>query len=142
MEIAFRLATRLAAALQELRQNGVELRVGNAFVEMGYRVGQNPDSWLRPDVSVTHQGQPGEDYFEGAPAVAVEIISDSNTAAQMDVKVEEYLSHGGLEVWLLYPQTRRAWRYRQRDRGAEMCAESLSSALLPGVSINLMELWL
>src|SRR2546426_652515 len=63
------------------------------YQEMGYRVTRRPDSWLQPDVSLAHPGQSGEDYYEGAPLLAVEVISESNTAEQMNGKVKVYLAN-------------------------------------------------
>src|SRR5689334_9065170 len=58
---------------------------------MGFRVTRDPDSWLIPDVSVAHPGQPGEEYLEGAPFLAVEVISQSNRADHVETKVKTYL---------------------------------------------------
>src|SRR5579884_2990600 len=41
--------------------------------------------------------------FSGAPDLAVEIISPSNTADGIRRKVEDWLSHGTLAVLLMYP---------------------------------------
>ena len=41
-------------------------------------------SWLQPDVSVTHAGQTEGKYLEGAPAIAIEVISPGNTAKRID----------------------------------------------------------
>lgn len=43
---------------------------------MGYRLA---DSWVQPDVSVTNEGQTVGKYLEGAPAIAIEVVSPSNT---------------------------------------------------------------
>ena len=48
--------------------------LGTAFIEMGYRF--TGPTWLQPDVSITHQGEGGDDYFRGAPALAVEVVSE------------------------------------------------------------------
>jgi len=38
-------------------------------------------------------------YFEGAPAIAIEVISPSNTARQIDAKTALYFECGAREVW-------------------------------------------
>jgi Uma2 family endonuclease len=40
-------------------------------------------------------------------AIAIEIVSDSNTAAQLDLKTELYFANGSSEVWVVYPKTRK-----------------------------------
>ena len=72
---------------------------GDQYIGMGCRVG--PRHWFQPHVSVTHRGQVGEDYFDGAPFLAVEIVSQSNTAEQIEAKIEDYHTHGAAEVWIL-----------------------------------------
>jgi Uma2 family endonuclease len=50
-------------------------------METGYLLGESPGSWLVPDVSLTWANQPGDDYFEGSPMIAFEIVSESNHPA-------------------------------------------------------------
>jgi Uma2 family endonuclease len=73
---------------------------------MGYKIGGKPDSWLIPDVSITHRGQPSDDYYDGAPLIAVEVMSEFKTAEKMDRMIEKYLANGSQEVWAVYPETR------------------------------------
>jgi Uma2 family endonuclease len=109
------------------------------YQEMGYRVTRRPDSWLQPDVSLAHPGQSGEDYYEGAPLLAVEVVSESNTAEQMDGKVKVYLANGAREVWVLYPKTRSVWIYR--ERGAVCVQDTLQTDLLPSLNIPLASIF-
>jgi Uma2 family endonuclease len=112
-----------------------EHRLGEVHIEAGYRL--SPSSWLVPDVSFVRsaqmeRGDPNE-YYEGAPALAIEVASDSNTAAQLDLKMELYFAHGAEEVWVVFPQTRRV-RAHFRDGHSETLADNLRSALFPGWS--------
>ncbi len=90
-------------------------------------------------MNVSYRNQPGEDYFESGPRIAVEIVSDSNSTAEMELKVNEYLASGTAEVWLLYPRSPRAWIYRGTRNIAEP-QDHLSSPLLPGFRIGMREL--
>src|SRR5438105_4698344 len=102
---------------------------------MGYHVTLKPDSWLQPDVSLTHPSQAGDDYYEGAPLLAVEIVSESNTAEKMDRKIRLYLANGSSEVWVVYPKTRSVWVYRE---GVAVAIEdTLKTELLPSLSLPL-----
>lgn len=96
-------------------------------------------SWLIPDVSITHPNQQSGDYYEGAPLLAVEVVSPSNTATYVAAKVHEYLAHGSREVWVLYPELRLAWVHRKE--GAVSIEGTLTSDLLPGLSIDLAALF-
>jgi Uma2 family endonuclease len=134
MEVARRIQVLLMRAVDKA---GVPAGLGEVYHETGYKFGSR--AWLQPDVSIPHRDQPSGDYFESAPALAVEVISKSNTAAQMDRKVNIYLTNGGLEVWLVYPNTRRVWVYREGH--AEEFQSVLRSSLLPGVEIDLSQLF-
>ena len=134
MEIAHRIHTLLVPAVDKA---GASARLGVAYLEMGYKFGSG--AWLQPDVSIPYRDQPRGDYFESAPALAVEVISESNTAAQMARKVKIYLTNGGAEVWLVYPNTRSVWVYREGH--AEEFESVLRSSLLPGLEIDLSQLF-
>ena len=56
----------------------------------------------------------------------------------MDKKVTDYLAHGAAEVWVIYPETRHAWVYRQSAPAATR--ETIHSDLLPGIEIPLDEI--
>lgn len=107
--------------------------LGRVYLETGYRVG--PRTWLVPDVSIMHAGQPRGRTLEGAPAVAIEVISISNTAEQMDQKIRTYPPNGSREVWLAYPKTRSVWVYRAGY--ARDFRDVLQSDLIPGLRVEL-----
>ena len=109
---------------------------------MGYKIGRKPDSWLIPDVSITQNCQPGEDYYEGAPLIAIEVISESNTAAKIDRKIEKYLANGGQEVWVVYGETRRVLTHFAARDEVEIGRVHIRSRALAEVSrIPLSEIW-
>ena len=112
---------------------GAAAGLGGLYLEMGYKIGSR--NWLVPDLSIEHADQPENEYNEGAPALAVEVVSQSNTAEQVDYKVKTYLANGGIEVWVVYPKTRCVWVFRQGH--AEEFRDELRSDLIPGLRIDL-----
>ena len=112
---------------------GVPSQLGHVHMEFGYKLGAT--AWLQPDVSIEFKGQTQNDYLEGAPALAVEVIGESNLADQMDRKVKKYLSNGAIEVWVVYPKTQCVWVFHQ-GYAKEFCGQ-LSSDLFPGLTIDL-----
>ena len=104
---------------------------------MGYRMGSAPQSWLQPDVSVTHADQSGDDYYEGAPLVAIEVASDAQSASHLEAIAQMYLSYGAREVWLLYPKTGHVWICRAGKPDVEQQQEAIRSEVLSGVEIKL-----
>jgi Uma2 family endonuclease len=136
MRISQRLFKMLDAVLQQLHSQGQALDLGEVFIETGYHIG---DNWLIPDVSITHAGQAENKYLEGAPALAIEVMSRRNTAEMMQRKVRIYLDNGAREVWLLYRRPATVAVYRGRT-SVEIEA-ILTSELLPGISIDLAEVF-
>ncbi|MGH7466877.1 MAG: Uma2 family endonuclease [Longimicrobiales bacterium] len=53
-----------------------------------------------------------ESRLKFAPDLAVEIVSPSNSAADLQEKVTEYLGAGSLQVWVVYPNTQQIMVYR------------------------------
>jgi Uma2 family endonuclease len=141
-QLSKRLFLRLFALVESLNARGMATALGEVEIEMGYRIASNPDSWLTPDVSIAHRDQPGEDYYEGAPLIAIEVISESNTAAEIDRKIAKYLAHGAREVWVAYQETRRVLTYFAGRDEVEIGPAHIRSQVLPEVSaIPLSEIW-
>ena len=137
MRIAMRLYDFLKDALCGLhgRRQGADL--GEVWIETGYHMG---NTWLISDVSITHASQLEDKYLEGAPALAIEVISECNTAPKMRRKIRKYFEHGCREVWVVDPET--ASVQVQIGKTAVEHEGQLSSDLLPGVSIDLAPIFL
>jgi Uma2 family endonuclease len=108
--------------------------------EAGYRIG---DGWLQPDVSVTWPDQSVEnDYLVGAPAIAVEILSPRNTAAEIDRKITLYLSEGGGEVWVVNSKRKIMTVYRASSgQVLRIVADSTYTSDLLGLTIELPQVF-
>src|SRR5260370_12794095 len=109
----------------------------------GFRLSH--DTVRAPDVSFIRaeraNGLDLERRFEGAPDLAVEIISPSETAAEIAHKVRQYL-HAGVEVvWVLYPRDRTIHVFESSHNARILEAEEILEApgLLPGFSVCVSE---
>ena len=73
----------------------------------GYVTGPNSPATSRmPDVSFVSNERLGRPelagmLYDGAPDLAVEILSESNTPAEIAQKIDEYLNAGGKAVWVI-----------------------------------------
>src|SRR6266581_3715436 len=71
-----------------------------------------------PDVSYINDDRArktGPDrYMEGAPALAVEVVSPTDTAEGMTRKVSQYLAAGAVIVWVIYPESREVHVFASR----------------------------
>lgn len=67
------------------------------------------------DVAVNTRESVGKDLpsgcFPGAPLLAVEVVSPSNSTRDMRLKVEQYIEAGAREVWLVYAEKRTVHVY-------------------------------
>jgi Uma2 family endonuclease len=117
--------------------------LGEVYIEAGYKLGER--HWVQPDVSLVSAKQDessdAQGYFEGAPRLAIEVISEANTAESVDRKIARYFDYGGEEVWVFYPKTRRAWIYRRNERVAVEHKDLLTTALFPDWTLNLSEVF-
>jgi Uma2 family endonuclease len=82
----------------------------------GFLLRRNPDLVRSPDVAFVQAsrlagGVPLRGYLPLAPDLAVEIISPSNTAAEMTRKLADYFGHGTRAVWLVDPNEREVTVY-------------------------------
>ena len=81
--------------------------LGRVYAEAGYRLTDNPPTWIEPDVSFVRRERvlatDDADYFIGAPDLAVEIVSPSESARDLERKIKLLLAGGSRAVWVLYP---------------------------------------
>ena len=120
--------------------------IGRARVETGYTLRTGPDTVRGPDVSfVFHprvEGR-GSGFPVGAPDIAVEVVSPSDTAGEIARKVAEYLTAGSQRVWVVHPAGRRVVIHRA-DGTVLSYGEGdviTDEELLPGFSLPLSEIF-
>ena len=80
---------------------------------------------------------------ENPPDLAVEILSPSNTAHEMDLKLAEYFKAGTTLVWYIYPPTKTARLYTSPKKFEEIGAGGYLDGrnLLPGFRVRLGEVF-
>jgi Uma2 family endonuclease len=136
-----RIAIRLA---RRLDQHAADHQLGDVLdSSTGFRLpGGNVRS---PDVSFVAAGRvPGRapaGFFDGAPDLAVEILSPDDNARDVLDKVGEYLKAGTRLVWVIDPDQRTAAIYRSLTDVQRLTeADSLTGEnLLLGFSCKLAE---
>jgi Uma2 family endonuclease len=136
-EISHELYHLLFAALQAAHARGEAAELGRVYHEMGYELTRNV--YIQPDVSVTHATQRRGRYFQLAPAIAIEVVSPSNSAEQMDAKTELYFRHGAREVWQFYSRTRHVVVHTGSTARTE--CETLATPLIPGLILHLAKIF-
>lgn len=92
------------------------LHGASVTAESGYILSEEPATLRGPDVGVTlrprsSEAEPGG-WIRGAPDVAVEVLSPSDTATAMHRKTSDYLEAGARLVWLVDPALRTVTIHR------------------------------
>ena len=117
-------------------------RLGEVFGNVGFVLARNPDTVRGPDLSfVARERLVGIDYsrfFEGAPDLAIEILSPSNRPYQVRAKVADYLAAGCRLVWVVNPERRSVTTYRGLLAPRVVLADDELDGedLLPGLRIK------
>jgi Uma2 family endonuclease len=118
-------------------------KLGEVHIEHGFKLAA--DTWLEPDVSFVREAQIQvtdlDGYYEGSPAVAIEVVSDSNTPAKLNLKKELYFTHGSEEVWIVYPKTRTVRQHYPDGTSKTVVEGELQSDLFPGWSTPVASLF-
>jgi Uma2 family endonuclease len=137
-EISERIFLRLRSALIDARSRGEAGDLGKVHHEMGYKL--PGDGFVQPDVSVTHPAQERGKYYGGAPAIAIEVVSPSNTAEMMETKVDLYFRYGAREVWRVFPKARHIVVHIGLTSRTIREDETLTTPLLAGLALTLREI--
>lgn len=122
-------------------------QLGRAVVEAGFLLTETPPTVRRPDAAFVSFGRwPAGSLPDGfwpfAPDLAVEVVSPSNTAADMQEKVLQYLAAGTEIVWVVQPRTRtvEVWRPGLDVRVLREDDPLEGGGVLPGFGVLVREL--
>jgi len=74
--------------------------------QTGFILTRNPDTVRAPDIAFLREERiPAEgfgmEYFDGAPDLAVEVLSPSNRPGSMRRKIDQYFAAGTRLVWVI-----------------------------------------
>jgi Uma2 family endonuclease len=110
-QIVIRFAWRLAQYVETNHLGAVYA------AETGFLLASNPDTVRAPDVAFVSQKRieqvrDSEGYWPGAPDLAVEVVSPSDTYTKVEEKVLEWLKAGTRMVLVIDPRTRTVTVYR------------------------------
>jgi Uma2 family endonuclease len=127
-----------------LRANPMGVLTG---AETGFHIGRNPDTVRAPDVAYISADRvpktPMKGFFQGAPDLAVEVLSPEDRAAEVLAKAQDWLAAGCRGVWVIDPRTRTVMVYRSRSEVVILGAsETLTGEdPLPGFSVPVAEIF-
>lgn len=120
------------------RQHGL----GRTVFDAGFLLERDPPTVRIPDIAfIAHEslstGEGPTGAWTMAPDLVVEMLSPSNTAAEIQEKVLDYLEAGTRLVWVVDPRTRSTTAYRSRKDVEVLTSEdSLNGGdVLPGFDL-------
>jgi Uma2 family endonuclease len=122
--------------------------LGRVYVETGFRLKRNPDKVQAPDVSFLEksrlpQGNKRFFFIEGAPTLAVEVISPHERWDKVEGKIRLYFEAGAKVVWLVEPR-RRAVTVRRPDAAPVTYIEGdivPGGEILPGFELPVADIF-
>ena len=85
--------------------------------DTGFKIAESPDTVRAPDVAFVKEqripaGELTEKFWPGAPDLAIEVISPTDTLYELDEKIEEYITSGVTLVWVVDPKKRTVTVYQ------------------------------
>ena len=141
----------IAGALDQLVGGFVRAnRLGRVAPEMMFWIDPKGQRKRSPDVGFVSYDRLPRDHrvssqngFEVAPELAIEVISPSNTADEVILKVRDYFQAGVLRVWIVYPSVRQVYVYLSPKEAIILGeGDDLDGGdLLPGFRLGLAELF-
>lgn len=126
----------------------VARRLGEVFdSSAGYILSRHPDTIRAPDVSFLAterlRRQNLDKFLDGAPDLAVEVLSPGNAATEMEATIADYFDAGCRVVWIVDPGGRCVVAHRRGERSAVFSQDSTLTEpdLLPGLALVVSELF-
>ena len=126
-----------------------EHRLGVAAPRLLFRFQRDPDRGRRPDVAFVSRERcrqsplPKEGDWDVVPDLAVEVVSPTNDATELEEKLVEYFRFGVRQVWVLHPEQRRLYVHESLRKVSVLNEDDsiLGGDLFPGLSLPLAELF-
>jgi len=136
---------QLAVLLARELSAFVEARsLGTVLAETGFVLSRDPDTVRAPDVAFVRRGRAiGDGFLEGAPDLAVEVVSPGDRPGYVAEKVAEWLESGAAAVWVVDPRKRTVVVHEgAREPRTHGEADTLGGgSVLPGFALGLARLF-
>jgi Uma2 family endonuclease len=127
-----------------------EARLGSVAMEMLFLLRSSPELKRRPDLAFVSVERwplgkrvPRTEAWEVVPDLAVEVISQSNSADDVASKIEDYFRAGVRQVWVVYPSVSKVQVYDSPTqlKILQVGDELKGDPLIPGFRLHLSVLF-
>jgi Uma2 family endonuclease len=140
-DTAMRLSWRLAQHIDS-HKLGVALTA-----ETGFKLSSSPDTVRAPDFAfIGRKRDPAggfKKFFNGAPDLAVEVLSPDDRTSDVNEKIADWLSAGCLSVWVVDPK-RKTVTIHHSTTDVRICAtadELSDETVIPGFRCQVADLF-
>lgn len=124
-------------------------KLGKTYAaETGFILSRHPDTVRAPDAAFVTAARAAQQtrrqgFFDGAPDLAVEVVSPEDTVDEIDTKVLEYLQAGTKLVWVVHPRIQTITVYRSLDQVRVLTANDTldGNDVLPGFALAVREIF-
>lgn len=149
-EPASAYATLLASALTYFfTQFALDRKLGLVATEALFVLDAARGLQRRPDVALvcfsrwTEANVPNTAAWNVVPDLAVEVVSPSNLAEEVDAKTIEYFNAGVRLVWVIYPESQRVYVHQspRQIEVVERSGELTGGDVMPGFRLPVQKLF-
>jgi Uma2 family endonuclease len=128
----------------------VQNKLGRVVIEMIFRIDVAKDLQRRPDVAFVsrqtwplNRSAPDVPVWDIIPDLAIEVVSPTNRAVEVQRKIHEYLDAGVRGVWVIYPEQKKIYIYASptKIQVLQLGDELDGGDLLPGFKLPLTALF-
>ena len=141
-----RVTMRIASPLY---QHVIANKLGIVYAaETGFLIHQNPDTVRAPDAAFVEQQRVEnagevEGYWVGAPDLAVEVVSPSDSVGYVEDKVQQWIEAGSRLVWVISPKLRTVTVYRSLTDVTTLTEKDTldGNDVVPGFQMSVSEIF-
>lgn len=92
-----------------------------------------------PDICVM-KGEPDEQVFTQPPFICIEVLSPEDRMSRIEQRIDDYLAMGVPYVWVLDPETKRAWTITSAEGWREVKTDVLRTED-PSIVVPLVDIF-
>jgi Uma2 family endonuclease len=128
---------------RSLGNYAADRNLGEIHFDTGFILTRNPDTVRVPDVPFVRAARELDDrgFYPGCPDIAVEVMSPTDRYTEVRQTVREYLQAGTPVVLVVDPDKGIAWSYTPEERQLTIDDALEASAVIPGWSLPLRDLF-
>jgi Uma2 family endonuclease len=137
-------ASRIVFALESFNRRK---KLGLVFTEGSFRLKNNPEKVRAPDVCFIEnadlQNKRLDSYLDGAPTLAVEVVSQHDSLKKTREKADEFLEAGSKAAWIIHSKQKCVFvRTPDEPEAKYIIGQSIPGGdILPGFEFPVAEIF-